>query len=186
METTTYAGIDYGMGLTNRDKQTGIRYGIIPEHATAGHFYDDAEPDYGDPTCPKCGNEAKEYDNKAFEALEEPEYNGSDYYCEDCAYSFFSDEAFPEEAIGGHNLEDNEYSLHMGTDDSDIWVFRSPYYTYAQFCSPCAPGACYLTNPLKEPQENNKAYCLGPEWFDEEHPCPYPIYSIATNEPVTE
>lgn len=67
------------------------------------------------------------------------------------------------------------------SDETDLWVLKSPYFTYAQFCSPCAPGACYLTNPLDEPHAENKCYCLGSDWFEDEK-APYPIYSVETGE----
>jgi hypothetical protein len=81
----------------------------------------------------------------------------------------------------GYKFEDSEYLLHQEADDPDIWVQKSPYYTYAQFCSPCAPGAIYLLNELDTtdgPMEENKGYCLGPEWF-ENGVAPYTIYRVA-------
>ena len=68
--------------------------------------------------------------------------------------------------------------------DGDVWVFKSPYFTYAKFCSPCAPGACYLKDPLDGPHEPNKCYCLGFDWFEEVADCPYPIYSMATGQQI--
>jgi len=62
----------------------------------------------------------------------------------------------------------------------DIFIEKSNYYTYAQFCSPCAPGACYLTNPLEEPVADNKCYCFGPDWFESDPP--YPIYEFDKKE----
>ena len=61
----------------------------------------------------------------------------------------------------------------MIDDYGDLWIFCSPIYTYAAFCSPCAPGACHLNSPLPAEHKNNKAYCLPVEWFDEFNPCPY-------------
>lgn len=78
-------------------------------------------------------------------------------------------------------VNSNGYQAH--TDDyGDIFVMRSPYFTYAQFCSPCAPGACYLRNPCP-PNLNNRAYCFGHDWFDEGE-APYPVYSIETGKEV--
>jgi hypothetical protein len=67
-------------------------------------------------------------------------------------------------------------------EDGDIFITKSPFFTYAQFCSPCAPGACYLMNTV-EPDESNKAYCLGHDWF-EDGKAPYPVYSVETGEIV--
>ena len=56
----------------------------------------------------------------------------------------------------------------------DIFITKSPYYTKAQFCSPCAPGACYLMNPC---EGGEKAYCFGHDWF-EDGKAPYPVYLV--------
>ena len=75
----------------------------------------------------------------------------------------------------GYVCESDEYG--------DIFVTKSPYYTYAEFCSPCAPGACYLKSPLDEKDDNNKCYCLGHDWF-ELGKAPYKVYSVETNEEI--
>lgn len=36
----TYSGIDYGMGQTNIDKETGIRYGVINANTLSEHAWD--------------------------------------------------------------------------------------------------------------------------------------------------
>lgn len=70
---------------------------------------------------------------------------------------------------------------------SDVFVLASPYYTYAQFCSPCVPGACNLDSPLDHGKDwqvavrNNRAFCLGHDWFEGDR-APYPVYSVATGE----
>ena len=33
MAKTDYVGIDYGLGRSNIDKATGIRYGVISQHS---------------------------------------------------------------------------------------------------------------------------------------------------------
>jgi hypothetical protein len=40
------AGIDYGMGLTNIDHATGIRYGVISQHSVLQAWCDSAEAIY--------------------------------------------------------------------------------------------------------------------------------------------
>lgn len=64
-------------------------------------------------------------------------------------------------------------------DNFDLWVFRSPYYTLCQFCSPCAPGAGYILNPA----QGAKAYCLGHEWFIEGK-APYKVFNVKTGKEV--
>ena len=76
----------------------------------------------------------------------------------------------------GWNYSDDGYEL---TDclDNDIFVLKSPYYTFAQFCSPCVPGAGNLDNAMPD---GVKTYCLGHDWF-EEGKAPYPVYSVETD-----
>ncbi len=82
-----------------------------------------------------------------------------------------------------YSYESDGYKLQVA-GDGEIFVIASPFFTYAQLCSPCAPGACYLKSPLEGPSEANKCYCLGADWFDSDSPCPYPIYSVATGEQI--
>ncbi len=73
-----------------------------------------------------------------------------------------------------------EYKATQSGDDSDIFILKSPYYTRAQFCSPCAPGACYLTNPC---EDGERAYCFGHDWFDDGK-APYPVFLVADDSEV--
>lgn len=170
-------GIDYGMGLTNIDKETGIRYGIIPANCLMG-FADEAfEPDYGKPSCGKCGNEAVEYDEEKHLAYAEDGHSFDDYACESCEYRFSNEDAFPEDALSWNIVNEDEEGFR--DDYHDVWITKSPYYTLCGFASPCAPGAGYLTS-----EGDVKAYCLGPSWFDADNPCPYKIYSVEDNSEV--
>jgi hypothetical protein len=54
-------GIDYGMGTTNVDTSNGIRYGVISQHSLGESWYDGAEAQYGEASCPECGGTAVEY-----------------------------------------------------------------------------------------------------------------------------
>jgi hypothetical protein len=169
-----YTGIDYGLGRSNIDSENGIRYGVISQNSVLQAWADSAEPDYGEPTCGQCGNPAIE----ACDAPEEEWNEGQDYACLTCKRVFWSDEAFGDEPLG-YSYEADGYKL---TDclDNDIFVLKSPYFTYAQFCSPCVPGAGNLdtTGP-----EGIKTYCLGHDWFDDSK-APYPVYSVETGEEV--
>ena len=71
----------------------------------------------------------------------------------------------------GYQMESDSYG--------DIFICKSPYYTYAQFCSPCAPGACHLEHPLDNTEQNNRCYCLGHDWFDESR-ASYRVFSVET------
>jgi hypothetical protein len=177
---TNYPGIDYGLGRANVS-ESGIRFGVIPQNDVGASWYDSSEADYGDPTCPKCGNPAKKARGE-YARFEHAKHEGADYVCRPCKYVFGSESAFSDEPVGGHNLDDGEYKAHAG-EDGDIFILLSPYFTYAQFCSPCAPGACYLRNELESPDPSNRAYCFGHDWFEEKR-APYTVYSVETGEIV--
>ena len=166
-------GIDYGLGDTNIDKETGIRYGVISVNSGVLQAWSDVSvPDYGTIECPKCNKE------------QEP-----DYECEFCGaelddYSMVEAQGFTYEGEG--------YACQAG-QDGDIFVMKSPFFTYAQFCSPCAPGAVHLENPI-EPKTNtvgigylrqrhNRGYCFGHDWFEGEK-APYRVYSVETGKEV--
>ena len=95
---------------------------------------------------------------QAWSDSSEPEYD-----CDECEPHGF---AFVEDG----------YGACQSRDDSDIFITKSPFYTFAAFCSPCAPGAGHLRNPLT-PDEGVKTYCFGDDWFEDES-CPYTIYNV--------
>ncbi len=219
-------GIDYGMGTTNIDRETGIRYGVIPMHDLSEWAHEDFAADYGPATCPKCGNEAVDADAdkalpenvvKALEwmgfpadaeidvcddgsayvgltqilppgSVDEPltrdaykvlHHACGDYACDDCRLLFDGEDAFGDD-VCEWIVDDGEYKATQGGDDSDVFILLSPYFTRAQFCSPCAPGACHLSNPT---EDGERAYCFGHDWFEDDV-APYPVYSVKTGELV--
>lgn len=179
---TSNKGINYaGFTNTNRDNKTGIRYGVISQNEVLQAWADSSEPDYGDPTCPKCGNKAKPCKRRDYRTYEYAKHECADFVCTGCKYVFGSESAYGDEP-NGWAYESNGYSATCG-EDGDIFILKSPYFTYAQFCSPCAPGACYLMNSLDAPCEDNKAYCFGHDWFDG-NKAPYPVMSVKTGLPV--
>lgn len=176
-------GIDYGLGQTNIDRKTGIRFGVIHSHCVLQAWYDSAEGDYGNPTCPKCGNGARDSndgeDDPDSSEYECSKYACGDYACDECEYLFDGEEALGD-SPNAWILDDGEYKASQSGDGCDIFILSSPYYTRAQFCSPCAPGACHLEHPC---EDGERAYCFGHNWF-EDGKAPYPVYSVATNELV--
>ncbi len=173
------AGIDYGRGQTNIDLETGIRFGVISQHSVTQAWCDSSEPDYGPATCPKCGNEAKEHDGDTAEGFVCYRKHGcDDFMCVNCEMTFDSDQAYGDEPACW-SYQDDGYEL-VDCLDSDIMILKSPYYTFAQFCSPCVPGACSIERP---DDDGARAYCLGHNWF-ESGKAPYPVYSVETNEPI--
>lgn len=218
-------GIDYGMGQTNIDHETGIRFGVISMHEVCQAWSDSAESDYGAPNCPKCASELGSEPLDSYRLCDEcgKMHEEDVLQCDTC--SFFGDmpeleliEPSEHHCIHCHEdvedydlygdtplswyVDDGEYKATQGGDDSDIFVCKSPYFTYADLCSPCAPGACSLNSPIvtvdeeKLPEEEvwgktgpalgNRAYCFGHEWFwdSETKRAPYPVYSVKTGELV--
>lgn len=166
-------GIDYGMGQTNIDKANGIRFGVISQHSLGEYALEEFEADYGDPSCPECGGTVIDSGDELA-----PRKACKDYYCKACKASYYSDACFGDEPIG-HYLDTTEYKAQLDSH-GDVFILKSPYFTRAQFCSPCAPGACHLDNPM---EDGERAYCFGHDWFKGDK-APYPVYSVATGELV--
>lgn len=176
-------GIDYGMGLSNIDSETGIRFGVISQNEILQAWSDASEPDYGEPACPKCGGSVVDYDDEThgdyLAGRDEGGYRScADHACEQCEVYWESSEVYGDEPVGWV-LDDGEYKASCGSD-GDIFILSSPYFTRCGFCSPCAPGAGYLTDS----GDDCRAYCFGSDWFDSENPCPYPIWRVDTGELV--
>ena len=178
MKTTNYPGIDYGLGRTNIGAN-GIRFGVIPANDIGQAWFDSSEADYGEPTCPKCGNEAKTCKHD-YASFEHAKHECDEYVCHACKYVFGSESAFGD-TPQAFTYDREGYKAQQSGDDFDIFILESPFFTYAQFCSPCAPGACYLRSPLETPDPNNRAFCFGHDWF-ENGVAPYPVYSVETGE----
>lgn len=182
---TNYAGIDYGLGQSNVDSKTGIRYGVISQNSVMPEAMDEVDYDYGDATCPTCGQKAQDSSDH--------EWADKDYCCPACQESFWSDRCFSDEALGWSYQRDG-YKL-CDCLNNDIFVLASPFFTYAQFCSPCVPGAGNLDSPLHVNTDASevhqlcadhgiaKTFCLGHDWF-EGGKAPYPVYSVETGELV--
>jgi len=163
-------GIDYGHGTSNIDTENGIRYGVISQHSVSGDALNDVEYDYPF-NCPDCGNES----------LVPSRSKMCDYYCQSCNTWHMSEDCYGEESTGFHI--DNGHYVAQDCLDSDIMIIRSPFYTFAQYCSPCVPGAGNIDSPMPD---GVKTYCLGEYWFDEYNPLPYPVYSVADDSLVAE
>lgn len=191
MSETNYPGVDYSSGTANFDKATGIHYGVICVHDLSGWALGDFEADYGDPTCPNCGGEVKDSTEVGEEEIKEHEDEvrddgcqdplpepTKDYYCLSCAKSYWSDEVYGDMPCG-HVLDDGEYKAVLD-EYNDVFILKSPYYTHAQFCSPCAPGAGHLGHPCTD---GPKTFCFGHDWF-EKGIAPYLVYKVTDGELV--
>jgi len=184
-----YAGIDYGREISNVCPKTGIRYGVINQNKVGDSWWDSSEAHYNY-SCPECERELSD------EVLQ------AETHCPGCARKF-EDDDFDMLEPSSFYVDDGEYFAECG-EDGDIFITKSPYFTYAQFCSPCAPGAGYLMNSFVNKWENSgagksgvmnpehypedyklkarnsgypKVYCLGHEWF-EGGKAPYPVFTV--------
>ena len=164
---TTYKGIDYGLGKSNID-DNNIRFGVINQSEVLQAWCDDSDPMYFY-CCPECGIEF---------GYEYPGYDN----CPNC-YELFDEFTFDMLEPDHFRYLQDGYKIFQSQDDTDLFVELSPYYTYAQFCSPCAPGAIYLMSPLDDIEDNNKGYCLGHDWFESGY-APYPVYDIKSGKRV--
>lgn len=188
-QAMSYTGIDYGLGRTNIDVETGIRYGVISQNSVGEAWYEEAEPQYGEPTCPKCGKEADRPDEfgdsfphqhrEISDDYTQERYQENEFVCVNCKHFFGSESAYGDEPLG-YTYDRHGYVL-QDCLDSDIMVIHSPYYTFGQYCSPCVPGAINLDEPMTD---GIRAYCLGHDWF-EDGQAPYPVYDAKTGELVT-
>jgi hypothetical protein len=172
-------GIDYGRGQTNIDHATGIRYGCISQHSVLQAWADSAEPDYGSPHCPQCGREADKpedfgdtFADGRPEDYTDTSYEMDEYVCVECKHFFGSESAFGDEPIGW-TLDDGEYQA-VDCLNTDILITKSPYFTYAPFCSPCVPGAGNLDSA---DDDGVKTYCFGHDWFDDGK-APYRVFRV--------
>lgn len=201
-------GIDYSRGMSNVDRKTGIHYGVISQNEVLQAWADSSGPFYGPATCPDCGNEVVLIAEGISEQLSNgvAVYNDT-FHCEHCKKDIDQDDmGFDEQEPLSYTLDDGEYIAECG-ENGDIFIIKSPYYTYAQYCSPCAPGAGYLMNYWKleeryqkasdtldkiDPQGKGervqmeayrdgfpKVYCFDASWFDD-NKAPYPVFSVET------
>lgn len=173
---TDYAGIDYsGPGSTvNRDEETGIRYGMICQHSIEQEAINAIYENGEDLGFAEMQQQAKDELARAIASALEPYGEVSDP--DELAAEIIDNSVEwgdAQEAGPFAWLEDG-YSVQT-TSDNNLWVFKSPYYTYAQFCSPCVPGAGNLDTFCAD---GPRTYCLGHDWF-EGGKAPYPVYLVS-------
>jgi hypothetical protein len=64
-------GIDYGLGKTNIDTETGFRYGVVSCHELDSWVYEELEPIYSE--CDNCEGDNEECDCQS--DFREPDYH---------------------------------------------------------------------------------------------------------------
>lgn len=182
MTSTSYAGIDYGLGQSNIDRNNGIRYGVVSINAlNADAVYDGSfDEDYGEPTCPKCGNTVITYDDEKHGDYAEYCSSCADYACEQCEHYLDSSDVLYSEEMLCMSYSKAGYQLNSAFDNTELFITKSPYYTFAQYCSPCAPGAGNINHPC---DSGPKTYCLDHEWF-EDGKAPYRVYRVSDDSEV--
>jgi hypothetical protein len=171
---TDYIGIDYGMGKTNRDEN--FHFGVINQNEVLQSWNDSSEAIYPDAeTCETCNGSG----NVPFAIDEETGQNNDGEVCPDCdGEGTIQDDII--EAIG-FEYSDEGYQASCG-EDGDIFITKSPYFTYCMYCPPCAPGAGYLMSPNPA---GIMTYCFGHDWF-ESGKAPYPVYDVTNGTEVKE
>jgi len=213
---TNYAGIDYGLGQSNINTETGIRYGVIHPNKLSewvwdtieqgadvdflaarqdvldaiqmvldhdeldGYEYSEGEPSE-DRIKDALVKALDDYHHNAKRLVDQLDLDNTtlaDNILDDLEDAGLWDCYESSGDCTRYEYEDGGYHIQT-CSDGDWFVLKSPYYTRAQFCSPCAPGAGYLANPCPT---GPKTYCLDKEWFGDDQPCPYPYYSVETDE----
>lgn len=168
-------GIDYGRGLSNIDRETGIRFGIVSANEMGEGFWDDVESEY-DPSCPKCGGDLTEDQVSDLDANAKPHESKyiKGYFkhmapCPHCEELISVDDITPEEP--SRNVIKSDGIEGFVDSHNDVWITKSPFYTYGTFCSPCAPGACSIGTKYNDSDTDlPRAYCLPYSWYDERTP----------------
>jgi hypothetical protein len=173
----TYAGIDYGLGKTNIDTNTGIRYGVIHSNRLASWAWDDITSQGVDMDYEDSRDELLSSLSFAIQSVLEERARNFD--AKEIAESIVDDLEFDYESHGDcRRYRYVTKETEFGTcSDGDIFVVKSEFYALCQFCSPCAPGAGYL-----ESEGGVKAYCLGPDWFD--GAMPYKCFRVSDDSEV--
>ena len=174
--------------MANFDEKTGISYGVISPHAINQDALNDL---YNEGTDPHYENARQEIltavsdfaGNSGLVISDEMQMQISDLLIDDMSDHYESC------GDGQCDYTDKDYTLHISGDNFGIFVIKSPYYTYCRKCSPCAPGAGDLNNPLEIDEFNDmdnydRAYCLGPDYFNEESQIPYRVFNVSDDKEV--
>lgn len=188
---TPYKGIDYSCGRSNIDPETGIHFGVISQNSVSPEAIDDIynqgeDVGYKNALAAHLKEKEAEHDrNHEGEAL-------ANEFDEDEVTQNFADHYESDGGLNDYLYEQDGYKL-TGCLSNDLFVLRSPYFTFAQFCSPCVPGAGNLDSPASDDATTARlaatiygfprVYCLGHEWFDDGR-APYPVFRVGNlNDP---
>ncbi len=169
-------GIDYGLGKTNIDKKTGIRYGVIGYNSFSAEAFDEIIYNARNLSYENYIRETTEEIKNELENVLRNYLHGGD---PEWIVNHIRENI--EESLAESYTENGDCFLYekdgytIETTDLGLYILKSPFITFTRFCSPCCPGAGDLDSPLKG---GIPTYCLGDDWFDEYTPCKYPIFEV--------
>ena len=170
--------------MSNYDEKTGIAYGVISPHALNGCALQDI---YDCGTDPHYESAKTEFVTALNDLLDNYPFScGQIDEILTPAIDVFNESFDSSCGDGQCDYSDVEYILYVYGDNFGIYVIKSPYYTYCRKCSPCAPGAGDLNNPIdKDPDypDADKALCLDKSFFDDEK-APYRVFRVDNDEEV--
>ena len=134
--------------MTNYDEETRIHYGVIHCQHVIEMWMEKSIDVYENEKCKECGKEIVPFSST----------------CENCKAEIEEDVWEGIEPIG-HEYWNGKYLMTAG-DNMDVFVIKSPYYTWCRPCSSCTPNAGYIIDQTEE-GEGIKTYCPGPRWYED-------------------
>ena len=166
------SGIDYGRGMSNIDKETGIRYGVISIRTPMPEALQDIYDAALDANYDAAQAALREYiRNRVLDIFTELRGNAINGIVDSIVESIIDADGLSEiECAGGDYIK---YGYHIHVCETTLMILKSPYVTRGRFCSPCYPGAIDLDTP---DADGELAYCLGADFFENDK-APYPVLS---------
>ena len=176
--------------MPNYDEKTGIHHGVISPHSVMPEALDDIcfGANITDPIYEESREEVSNKINEFFKDLGflpgDKEIDIRDEILE------YHDDHYQGDDTGIYDYKDGNYTLHNSGDNFGLFVIKSPYYTFCRQCSPCAPGAGNLDEPIEKEEYEKigdffcnyhktalKTYCLDKSFFEGEK-APYRVYRV--------
>lgn len=228
-DTSLNPGIDWGRGASNADPETGIRYGVIsqrslmPEAASDFGYINSRDLSHEAAVeeikkklqeALDVGTTGTEDDKRAaFSSILGDISRRSLDLIDDLMEIEYGEGAVEEawdiiqDAFNDHyHCEDPdwlyEHDGYKATNclNFDVMLLASKFFTFAQFCSPCVPGAGNLDHPFTgkavphgyykgwaeqfqfEAEQNGfaKCFCWSHDWFEGGR-APYAVFEVGTN-----
>jgi hypothetical protein len=171
--------LDYGLGQTNIDKATGIRYGVISGNSVP-EVMEDIYSSGEDLQHKQMMEDLKQAIHSAVcGVIEDIHHHPEKVFTEDDAEMVLDgivdgglwDHWESDGDSTSYELEDGDLKLGMSSLGGAplIWIYKSPWVVPCEFCSPCVPGAGDLDNAREDGPA--LAYCLAPDEMPEDVRC---------------